>query len=110
MSGPIERALTWNIPLPAAARLAVLVRIARGTWTQSLDRALDAAIAAGQRTRARLFSGNPFPNIHPNMCAPSFTNIALPIRAHGAKPALWARTLDGIYFPKVSLSDFATGR
>jgi len=110
MPGPVTRPLSWNIPhqprLDWQLWFAALEGLGRNLWIERLVEGL----LEGRKPVLGLFAVNPFPD-HP----PKYARAAL-YDYHFSDPALrartgqpWVRRLEGLYFPAVSLANFAHG-
>jgi predicted DCC family thiol-disulfide oxidoreductase YuxK len=109
-SGPTDRALTWNIPLQPRLDwqlwFAALEGLGRNLWIENLMRGL----LQGSEPILALFATNPFPGHPPKYVRAELYDYRFTDPATRARTgAIWVRTLDGMYFPKVALSDFADG-
>lgn len=109
-SGPVDRALTWNIPfqprLDWQLWFASLEGLGRNLWIERLMQRL----LQGSKPVLALFAGDPFPQHPPKFVRAELYNYRFTDAKKRAETgAVWTRTLDGIYFPQVSLSDFAHG-
>lgn len=109
-TGPVARPLKWNIPhqprLDWQMWFAAYEGLGQNLWVQRLMQRL----LQGSEPVEHLFAVDPFPGHPPKYVRAElydyrFSDPAL--RARTGQP--WVRSLDGLYFPKVSLADFARG-
>lgn len=110
MPGPVDRPLSWNVPfqprLDWQLWFAALEGAGRNPWTQRLM----LRLLEGSAPVQGLFSENPFPGGPPTYVRAELYDYRLADRELYARTGQpWVRTLDGIYFPQVSLADFARG-
>jgi predicted DCC family thiol-disulfide oxidoreductase YuxK len=110
LPGPVTRPLSWNIPhqprLDWQLWFAAFEGLGRNLWIERLVHGL----LQGREPVLDLFAENPFPD-HP----PRYVRAEL-YDYHFSDPALkartgqpWVRSLEGSYFPEVSLSNFVGG-
>jgi lipase maturation factor 1 len=110
LPGPVTRPLSWNIPhqprLDWQLWFAAFEGLGRNLWIERLVEGL----LQGRKPVLALFAGNPFPDHPPKYMRAELYDYRFSDPALKAKTGQpWVRTLDGLYFPQVQLSDFARG-
>jgi hypothetical protein len=106
--GPPTRAPSWNIPhqprLDWQLWFAALEGVRQNPWFENLM----LRLLEGSPSVAGLFSSNPFPQAPPRYVrAELFEYRFADPSTHAATGQWWTRQAEGLYFPSVSLDDFA---
>ncbi len=106
--GPLTRPAPWNIPhqprLDWQMWFAALDNTAVDPWFQNLL----LRLLEGSPPVLALFDANPFPDHPPRFVRAKLYDYRFADPAvHAATGQWWVRRLDGLYFPAVSLADFA---
>jgi predicted DCC family thiol-disulfide oxidoreductase YuxK len=108
--GPVERPLSWNIPyqprLDWQLWFAAFEGLGRNLWIERLM----LRLLEGSKPVLALFSTNPFPGHPPKYVGAELFDYRFSdpdLKAKTGQP--WVRRLQGNYFPRVSLGDFARG-
>jgi predicted DCC family thiol-disulfide oxidoreductase YuxK len=109
-AGPVARPLSWNIPLQPRLDwqlwFAAFEGLGRNLWIERLMKGL----LDGSKPVLGLFAVNPFPDHPPRFVRAELYDYRFSDADLRAKTgAVWVRTLEGTYFPEVSLSNFAGG-
>ncbi|HEV2979619.1 MAG TPA: lipase maturation factor family protein [Casimicrobiaceae bacterium] len=106
--GPLLRGLSWNIPhqprLDWQMWFAALGNAESNPWFQNLM----LRLLQGSPSVLALLDANPFPDHPPKLVQAKFYDYRFADwNLHATTGQWWVRRFEGLYFPQVSLEDFA---